>query len=145
MHGRNCYNVKFIYFCVVERKTYFADILLPLPVPGMFTYRVPFDMNDKIQRGQRVTVQFGRKKVYAGVVYKIHEKPPQKGVPKYILDILDETPVINNIQFDFWDWISEYYMSYPGDVLNAALPSSFKLMSESRWCFPKILCPTKDI
>lgn len=143
MHGRNCYNVKFIYFCVVERKTYFADILLPLPVPGMFTYRVPFDMNDKIQRGQRVTVQFGRKKVYAGVVYKIHEKPPQKGVPKYILDILDETPVINNIQFDFWDWISEYYMSYPGDVLNAALPSSFKLMSESKVVLSENFVPDK--
>jgi primosomal protein N' (replication factor Y) len=125
-------NAKFIYFCDVERKTFFVDILLPLPVPGMFTYRVPYAMNDDIKRGQRVTVQFGKKRVYAGVVYKIHEKPPGKGLPKYILDILDDTPLVNDIQFEFWDWISDYYMSYYGDVLNAALPSSFKLASESK-------------
>ncbi len=118
--------------------------MLPLPVPGMFTYRVPFEMNDAIKRGQRVAVQFGKKRVYAGVVYKVHENPPQRGIPKYILDILDDTPVINDIQFEFWDWISEYYMSYKGDVLNAALPSAFKLMSESKVVLSADFVPDRE-
>ncbi len=116
----------------MERITLFADILLPLPIPGTFTYRVPQTMNEEIKKGQRVTVQFGARKIYAGLVTEVHENPPKKGTPKYILGIIDDEPVINELQFSFWKWISDYYMSHPGDVMNAALPSAFKLMSESK-------------
>lgn len=116
----------------MERTTLFVDVMLPLPVRGLFTYRVPFELNDQIKSGQRVTVQFGRKKLYSALVKRIHEKVPEKYVPKYILGILDERPVVNELQYRFWDWISEYYMCFPGEVMHAALPSAFKLASESR-------------
>ena len=129
----------------MERTTLFADILLPLPIPGTFTYRVPFAMNDALQKGQRVTVQFGRKRVMAGIVTQIHEKPPVKGVPKYILEILDESPLVHKIQFRFWNWIADYYMSFRGDVLNAALPSAFKLMSESKLLLSEDFVPDRQL
>jgi len=116
----------------MDRITLFAEILLPLPIPGAFTYRVPFEMNDEIEVGRRVVVQFGKNKIYTGLVKTIHEKVPQGFVPKYVLAILDPSPIINELQFRFWDWIADYYMCFPGEVMNVALPSALKLASETR-------------
>ena len=116
----------------MDRITLFAEVLLPLPIPGTFTYRVPFALNDVIKRGHRVSVQFGRRHVYAGLVLELHEHPPQKGTPKYILSILDEKPLVNALQFQFWKWMADYYMSTLGEVMAVALPSAFKLSSESK-------------
>jgi len=116
----------------MERKTLFVEVLLPLPLQGLYTYRVPFELNDYIKTGQRVAVQFGRKKLYTALVRNIHEKVPQGYAPKYILSILDEDAIVSDTQFTFWDWMSEYYMCHPGEVMNAALPSALKLASESR-------------
>ncbi len=116
----------------MERITLFADVLLPLPLDGYFTYRVPYEWNEILQTGHRVAVQFGRKKIYAGIVHSIHQNPPQKGVAKYLLSILDEKPLVNKMQLQFWDWMADYYLAHPGDVLNAALPSAFRLSSEGK-------------
>ena len=113
------------------RQTLFVDVLLPLPVDGYFTYRVPFEMNDSVKTGVRVAVQFGKKKLYTALVRRIHEKPPMV-VPKYIMAVLDEEPIVNEIQFRFWEWMADYYMCMPGEVMNAALPPGFKLASETR-------------
>ncbi|MBE0647581.1 MAG: primosomal protein N' [Bacteroidales bacterium] len=116
----------------MERITLFADVILPLPISGTFTYRVPYDLNDAVTIGKRVVVQFGSRKIYTALVRNIHQTPPSKHIPKYILSILDETPIVSNVQFDFWEWISSYYMCHPGEVMNAALPSVMKLASESK-------------
>ena len=128
----------------MERITLFAEILLPLPIPGTFTYRVPFALNNSIKQGKRVAVQFGRRRVYAGLVTDIHERPPQKGIPKYILSVLDEKPVVNKVQFQFWKWIAGYYMSTLGEVMAAALPSAFKLSSESKVNLSPGFVPDKE-
>lgn len=116
----------------MERKTLFVDVMLPLPVKGLFTYRVPFESNDHVFPGQRVAVQFGRKKLYTALVRRVHERVPEGYAPKYILSILDEKPIVNDVQYTFWDWMSGYYMCHPGEIMNAALPSAFKLASESK-------------
>jgi primosomal protein N' (replication factor Y) (superfamily II helicase) len=113
------------------RKTLFVNVLLPLPVAGFFTYRVPFELNDSVQIGKRVVVQFGQKKVYTGLIHSITEKPPPVQA-KYVLSVLDIHPIVNALQFRFWEWISEYYCCHIGEVMNAALPSALKLASESR-------------
>ncbi len=128
----------------MDRITLFAEILLPLPIPGTFTYRIPFALNDTVKQGQRVSVQFGRRHVYAGLITDIHERPPQKGIPKYILSILDEKPLVNPLQFQFWKWIAEYYMSTLGEVMNVALPSAFKLSSESKVVLSSAFAPDKE-
>ncbi len=116
----------------MERTTYFVQVILPLPVPGLFTYRVPYEMNNSIAKWKRVVVQFGKKKIYTAIVVNIHETPPPNYSVKYILSILDQKPVMNSIQYNFWKWIADYYMSEPGEVMNVAIPSALKLASESK-------------
>lgn len=128
----------------MDRTTLFADILLPLPVPGTFTYRVPFTMNHIVQKGQRVSVQFGSRRVYAGLILKLHEKAPDSGTPKYILSVLDEKPLVNDVQIEFWNWIADYYMCTLGEVMNVAFPSAFKLSSESKIILSETFKPDNE-
>ncbi|MFW5705363.1 MAG: DEAD/DEAH box helicase family protein, partial [Bacteroidota bacterium] len=116
----------------MDRITLFAEVLLPMPLPGTFTYRIPYELNNVAEPGKRVVVQFGRKKIYTGLIREIHQTVPHKYVPKYVLAVLDNFPVVNALQFRFWDWIAGYYMCWPGEVMNAALPSALKLASETR-------------
>ncbi|MFW5706995.1 MAG: replication restart helicase PriA [Bacteroidota bacterium] len=116
----------------MEKQTLFADILLPLPLEGYFTYRVPGDLAEQIQVGVRAVVPFGARKIYSGLVRKVHHNPPARGQAKYILSVLDQVPVVNEKQFEFWEWIAEYYLCTAGEVMNAALPPAMKLASETR-------------
>ncbi len=117
---------------MAERKTFFVNVILPIPVHKEFTYRVPFEMNDSIIIGGRVIVPFGKSKLLTGIVSKIQETAPADYQAKYIEHVLDETPIITKEQYHFWQWISSYYMAPIGDVMNAALPSNFKLASETK-------------
>jgi primosomal protein N' (replication factor Y) (superfamily II helicase) len=116
---------------VIEVSTKFVELLLPVPIPKLFTYRVPLALNDKIRIGQRVIVQFGRKKIYTGIVFALHEKPPKEYEAKSILELLDEGEVIYAQQFKLYQWIADYYLCTLGEVMIAALPSGLKLSSES--------------
>lgn len=115
-----------------ERITYFVDVILPLSIPNAYTYRVPFEMNAEIGKGKRVIVPFGRSKYYTAIVKNVHENVPQNYTAKYIEGVLDEAPIVTPHLFKLWDWISDYYMANIGDVMNAALPSNFKLASETK-------------
>ncbi|MCX6306127.1 MAG: primosomal protein N' [Bacteroidetes bacterium] len=123
----------------MERITLFADVLLPLPVGGTFTYRVPFELNEQVQEGIRVVVQFGARKIYTALVIRVHEIPPAAHIPKYILSVLDENPIVIPVQNTFWNWMAGYYLCHPGEVMNAALPSAFKLASESKIALNPVL------
>lgn len=112
------------------RITLFAEVLLPIPVPGTFTYRVPFELNDRVKIGQRAVVQFGKSKIMSGLIVDLTETVPQCEV-KFLMDLLDAQPIINEKQLKFWDWIRTYYMCHLGEVMQAALPSAMKLSSES--------------
>lgn len=114
------------------RRTLYADILLPLPLKGCFTYRVPFEFNDTVCEGQRAVVPFGRNKVYAGLVRRVHETPPKSFRVKYIHHLLDKEPIVTARQFSFWEWVASYYLSTEGDVMSAALPPAMKLAGETR-------------
>ena len=114
-----------------SRNTFFAELLLPVPVPKLFTYRIPFDLNEKVKPGLRAIVQFGDRKVLTGIIINVHESPPKDYEAKYILDLLDDEPVVNTKQLKLFHWMAEYYMCSEGEVMNAALPSGLKLSSES--------------
>jgi primosomal protein N' (replication factor Y) len=117
---------------MTERKTLFADVILPVPIRNEFTYRVPFELNEAIFKGARVVVPFGRSKLLTGIVTSVHDRIPENYQAKYIEYILDEKAIITPQQYVFWKWISSYYMAPIGDVMNAALPSNFKLASETK-------------
>ncbi|MBO7489340.1 MAG: primosomal protein N' [Bacteroidales bacterium] len=114
----------------MERRTFFVDVLLPLHLPDTYTYRVPYDYNDFIKVGQRVVVQFGSKRLYSAIVRRVHENVPSY-TTKYVLSILDLEPIVTERQLLFWEWMASYYMCYPGDIMAVAIPSAFRLSSES--------------
>ncbi len=107
-----------------------AEILLPLPVPGTFTYAIPPDLEGRVEFGKRVEVQFGRKKLYTGLVVDIGQRGRGEEL-KMIRDVLDTDPVIRESHYRFWKWLAEYYCSTLGEVMNSALPSPLKIDSET--------------
>ena len=117
---------------MTERITYFVDVIIPLSIPNTYTYRVPFEMNDLLGEGKRVIVPFGKSKYYTAIIRRIHTEIPKKYTAKYIEGVLDDEPIVTPNQFKLWDWISDYYMADIGDVMNASLPSNFKLASETK-------------
>lgn len=89
-------------------------------------------MVESVVPGIRVVVQFGSKKLYTALVRRVSTEPPKVVSAKYILSVVDPVPVVNERQFLFWEWIASYYMCTEGEVMNAALPSAYKLASETR-------------
>lgn len=115
-----------------ERQTLFAEVILPLHLPKSYTYRIPFEYNTAAQIGKRVIVQFGKRKIYAGIIKSVATEPPKGYEAKYILHVLDDEPIVNATALSFWQWMAGYYMCPAGDVMNAALPAALKLESESK-------------
>ena len=113
-------------------QTFFADVILPLPIEARFTYRVPQVLNGRVAFGMRVIVPFGNNKLYAAIVEKVHEDAPKQFTVKYILDVIDERPVISESQYKLWKWIADYYMCTIGEVMAASLPSALRLASETK-------------
>ncbi|WP_298325277.1 primosomal protein N' [uncultured Dokdonia sp.] len=110
---------------------YFIDVILPIPVENTFTYLVSEAEYNYIQKGMRVAVPFGKKKVYASIVKNKHEQAPTIYEAKEIQQILDEDPIVTEEQLKFWSWIADYYMCTEGEVMRAALPKAFLLESET--------------
>ena len=110
----------------------FADIVLPVPLPLLFTYEIPAELKNEVQTGCRVVVSFGKKRLLSGVVFKLHNKAPEAYETKPILSVLDDAPVITALQLQLWQWIADYYQCTLGEVYKAALPSGLKLESETR-------------
>jgi primosomal protein N' (replication factor Y) (superfamily II helicase) len=117
---------------VTELQTLFAHVLVPVPVPKTYTYRVPHDWNDWIHEGLRVAVQFGPKKIYAGIILSLSDFPPVGYQAAYLLDVLDDAPIVNHRQLQFWQWVAKYYMCYMGEVMATALPAGYRLQSETK-------------
>lgn len=104
----------------------YADIILPLPLEGYFTYAVPSPMAGLCRLGVRVMVPFGRSKTYVGLVARLHDTKPEGYQVKDILQVLDREPILLPAQLKLWQWIADYYMSPIGDVYKAALPAGLK-------------------
>ena len=113
-------------------QTFFVDVILPLPIEARFTYRVPQVLNGKLAFGMRVIVPFGNNKLYAAIVEKVHENAPKQFTVKYVLDVIDDRPVVSEAQYRLWQWIADYYMCTIGEVMAAALPSALRLASETK-------------
>ena len=109
----------------------YADLILPVPLEGTFTYHVPEEWAEHCTVGKRAVVQFGKKKIYSGLIYKVHENKPTDYQTKDLLSILDDEPLINEQQLKFWEWIADYYLCTLGEVYRAALPSGLKLESHT--------------
>ena len=122
----------------------YVDVILPLPLDGVFTYSVPSELERQVAVGHRVLVPFGRNKTYVGIVAKVlftvdglqftgdysaaEERPASKSSVNYkdVLQVLDASPILLDSQLNLWRWISDYYLSPIGEVYKAALPAGLK-------------------
>lgn len=114
----------------------YANIILPLPLEGYFTYGVPDALASDVRPGVRVSVPLGKCKTYVGIVaaypVEIPDSSEEKAVSgkkivyKNIIEVLDDSPVLLPRQLKLWHWIADYYMSPIGEVYKAALPSGLK-------------------
>jgi len=111
----------FVYFCGLMN---YADVILPVPLTGLFTYSVPEGMAVRV--GMRVLVTFGRSKKYMGIVASLHNNKPEGYEVKPITQVMDAEPIVTDNQLKLWNWIADYYMSPIGEVYKAALPSGLK-------------------
>ena len=103
---------------------HYADLILPVPLQGLFTYAIPEGMNVGV--GMRVLVTFGRSKTYLGIVARIHDVKPEGYQVKPITQVMDQEPIVTEQQLKLWQWISDYYLSPIGEVYKAALPAGLK-------------------
>ena len=110
---------------------HFVDLILPLAIPKLLTYRVPTHWSSSVVCGSRVLVPLGAKKIVTGLVENIHQTPPSYAT-KNILAVLDQTPLVRDVQRQFFHWLANYYLCTIGEVLKAALPSGFRLSSQAK-------------
>ena len=113
----------------------YARIILPLALPKIYTYAIPLPWQDMVRPGMRVEVVFGKSRKYAGIIKSLSSDKPGEFEPKDILNVLDTEPVVNTLQLKLWEWLADYYMCTEGEVMSAALPSNFKLSSETTLIF----------
>lgn len=109
---------------------FYVEVVLPLALPGTFTYHVPDELLH-IQVGQRVVVQFGKQKIYSAIVWKTGTEIVPSFETKAIMSQVDELPIITPFQMELWQWMADYYLCTLGEIMAAALPAALKLQSET--------------
>jgi primosomal protein N' (replication factor Y) len=110
---------------------YFVEVILPLSLAKTFTYCVSESEYHYIKKGMRLAVPFGKSKIYTALAIDIHQNKPTLYEAKEIHQILDENPIVTEIQIAHWQWIAAYYMCAIGDVYRGAMPSALLLESET--------------
>jgi len=109
----------------------FINVILPIPLEKLFTYKITQEQADFLQAGMRVAVPFGKSKIYTALVKDVHHTAPEIYEAKAVHQILDDKPIVNEIQLKHWQWVADYYMCTVGEVFRSALPSAFLLESET--------------
>jgi primosomal protein N' (replication factor Y) (superfamily II helicase) len=109
--------------------THIVEVAIPLPLEGNFHYLVPDRLVPLALPGTRVLVPFGRRKVTG---YLLGEAAPAAGELKEVLDVLDEAPLFNAEELEFYRWIAGYYLHPLGEVIKMALPAGINVVSRYR-------------
>ena len=118
---------------------YFVDVILPLALGKALTYHITEEQYKEIIPGVRVAVPFRKNTIQTGIVERLHEQPPEFYETRPIELVLDEYPTVTQTQMNFWRWISRYYLSSMGEIIRAALPSTFFLESQT------VFLPNPDV
>lgn len=103
-------------------------------MPKLLTYAVPQNLEQEIEIGKRVEIQLGNRKIYAAIIHSLETQSTFAYPIKPIIDVIDDRPIVKKEQIEFWEWMASYYMCTLGEVMDTALPSAFKLNSETNYC-----------
>lgn len=110
---------------------YYVDVILPLALDRAYTYTLPNHLEGKVMVGIRVEVAFGSRKLYSGLVSRVHRDVPERKLNP-ILAVLDSEPIVSAHSLSMWQWMADYYCCSLGEVMAAALPARLKLQSETK-------------
>lgn len=111
----------------LQQSPTFVEVVVPLALPKTLTYKW-FSESEHPQVGGRVVVPLGHKK-WTGIVWEVHDRPPEGYVAKEVEAVVDEHPVLTAAQREMFVWMAEHYMCTLGDMVSAALPAGMKLES----------------
>lgn len=112
--------------------TLYADVILPLPLYSTFTYEVPEQLQSQTTIGCRVLVPFGNSGCYTAIVLALHTNAPSPEIEtREIISVLDSEPILRHPQLELWQWMSQYYLCSPGEVMKAALPAALRIESDN--------------
>ncbi|MEA1874169.1 MAG: primosomal protein N' [Bacteroidota bacterium] len=114
-----------------------ADVILPIPIPVYYSYRIPEHLQNNVVKGSRVIVPLGKSKIYTGIVREIHaaETNPQK--LKTVLLSPDSQSFVANETMELWEWMAFYYHCTPGEVYKAAVPGYYRNFDDIWASIPK--------
>lgn len=108
---------------------WYADVIVPLAVDGVYTYAVPDTLLGMVGCGSLVLAPFAGNKKYTALVVKMHELKPEGYEVKSIEGIAEEYVRLSAMHLKFLLWVANYYMATAGEVMKAALPVAFRLES----------------
>lgn len=112
----------------------YVEVIIPLALPKNYTWSIPEELAGKLTVGCRVEVGLGKNKKYAGIVKRIHSEKPSFET-KAVVSVLDTEPIVFKEQLMLWEWMASYYMCSEGEVMQAAMPTYFKLSSQTTLIF----------
>lgn len=105
----------------------YADVILPVPLNQLFTYLIPGPLQNSVKEGSRVYVPFGKGRRLTGITVRTHGVRPDAHTVKEIMGVLDQDgPSVLPPQLKLMEWMADYCMCSPGDVMKAALPSGLR-------------------
>jgi primosomal protein N' (replication factor Y) len=98
-----------------------------VPLRPTFTYRIPHELRGRINEGARLKLPFGKRNLTGYAVALHDELPPEIEIDeskiKDVLEVLDDEPLITPEILRLTQWTAEYYASFWGEMLKAALPA----------------------
>lgn len=120
-----------------------VEVIIPLALRKNYTWSVPAALERSIVPGIRVEVTLGKSKHYAGIVKRTIQEIPEGFIPKDIVQVLDDEPIVSALQLQWWEWMASYYLCTEGEVMQAAIPANLKMSSESILCWNE-MAPAPD-
>jgi len=85
------------FFLFTFAEMNFVDVILPLPLEGLFTYSIPHELEERVSFGVRVLVPLGKSKTYTALAVRVHHQQPEFKV-KPISQVLDDEAVLYHQQ-----------------------------------------------
>lgn len=109
----------------------FADVAFPLAFDSTLTYRIPPRLYARAMPGVRVLAPL-RSKTELGFIVAIRHECALETV-RDLLDVPDDTPVLDEGMIRLCAWIADYYCCALGEALNCAVPAAVKTGPKCRY------------
>lgn len=110
----------------------YADLVFPLNVRQSFTFQIPTEVQPVIQIGQRVIAPLGHRKQQGMVIgFRDEVAPDMVEKMRPLERIMDPVPIFNEQLLDLLKWMSTYYLTPVGKVIQTAIPSDARLKKDT--------------